>query len=166
MSVFVVGLIPRCRTEMQRCLTPGYFLPERSYKKSKKHKKKGKKRRHKSVSVPELSPHTRHLQKYGIISIEFIITVINRPRQILTARRRRENVKGSGKKMQRRIKRTNPEGNPAQTPSRNLLKGKRLRKRFVQALRWNTFVSSRPEMSNSTIVVCLSRAAGIHQAVS
>uniref|UniRef100_A0A8C8DQ33 Pre-mRNA-processing factor 40 homolog A n=1 Tax=Oryzias sinensis TaxID=183150 RepID=A0A8C8DQ33_9TELE len=52
-SVFVVGLIPHCRTEMQLCLTPGYFPPERSYKKSKKHKKKGKKRRHKSVSVPD-----------------------------------------------------------------------------------------------------------------
>lgn len=40
---------------LKRCSSIDIFClkPERSYKKSKKHKKKGKKRRHKSVSIQE-----------------------------------------------------------------------------------------------------------------
>lgn len=43
--------LSRHRTDFTDIL---FLKPERSYKKSKKHKKKGKKRRHKSVSIQPL----------------------------------------------------------------------------------------------------------------
>lgn len=108
--------------------------PERSYKKSKKHKKKGKKRRHKSVSIQE--GHKIHLSCLRNVNVHvaFVHTLIailtNRHHRILTMRRKEETVMESVIKTSRKIKRmTSLGGNLAPTLNRSLRKGKQPKKK-------------------------------------
>lgn len=73
-------------------LQPLLILPERSYKKSKKHKKKTKKRRHKSVSTQEM---LRNADVFG-----FVLTEPTTTRRLLTltTRRKEESVTGSARR--------------------------------------------------------------------
>lgn len=74
------------------CLWHVLTLPERSYKKSKKHKKKTKKRRHKSVSTQEMLWNT---DVFGFVLTEIMTT---RRLQTLTMRRKEESETGSAKR--------------------------------------------------------------------
>lgn len=72
--------------------------PERSYKKSKKHKKKGKKRRHKSVSIQEDPKIHLLLFIYCTLNVHLVfvcalmVIMATRHRQTLTMRRKEESA--------------------------------------------------------------------------